>query len=71
MVAIDGKTLRRRRDRATGQGALHLVSAWASANHLVLGQLAVDAKSTEITAIPALLDTRALAGCVVTIDAMG
>jgi predicted transposase YbfD/YdcC len=71
VVAIDGKTLRRSHDRATGQGALHLVSAWASANHLVLGQLAVDAKSNEITAIPALLDTLALAGCVVTIDAMG
>ena len=71
VVAIDGKTLRRSHDRATGHGPLHLVSAWASANRLVLGQLAVDAKSNEITAIPALLDALALAGCVVTIDAMG
>jgi len=71
VVAIDGKTLRRSHDRATGKGPLHLVSAWASANHLVLGQIAVDAKSNEITAIPALLDALAAAGCIVTIDAMG
>ena len=71
VVAIDGKTLRRSHDRAAGTGPLHLVSAWASANRLVLGQVAVEAKSNEITAIPALLDALALAGCVVTIDAMG
>jgi predicted transposase YbfD/YdcC len=71
VVAIDGKTLRRSHDRANGQGPLHLVSAWASANHLVLGQVAVDAKSNEITAIPVLLETLAVAGCIVTIDAMG
>ena len=71
VVAIDGKTLRRSHDRAAGKGPLHLVSAWASANRLVLGQVAVDAKSHEITAIPALLDVLAIAGCVVTIDAMG
>ena len=71
VVAIDGKTLRRSHDRTSGRGALHLVSAWASANRLVLGQVAVDEKSNEITAIPALLDALALAGCVVTIDAMG
>jgi len=71
VVAIDGKTLRRSHDQATGQGPLHLVSAWASANSLVLGQVAVDDKSNEITAIPTLLEALALAGCVVTIDAMG
>ena len=71
VVAIDGKTLRRSHDRINGQGPLHLVSAWASANHLVLGQVAVDEKSNEITAIPALIDALALAGCIVTIDAMG
>jgi predicted transposase YbfD/YdcC len=71
VVAIDGKTLRGSHDRANGKGPLHLVSAWASANALVLGQVAVDERSNEITAIPALLDVLALAGCVVTIDAMG
>jgi predicted transposase YbfD/YdcC len=71
VVAIDGKTLRRSHDRANGRGPVHLVSAWASANALVLGQVAVDEKSNEITAIPALLDALAVAGCVVTIDAMG
>jgi predicted transposase YbfD/YdcC len=71
VVAIDGKTLRRSHDRATGQTALHLVSAWATANHLVLGQLAVDDHANEIVAIPALLQTLALEGCIVTIDAMG
>jgi predicted transposase YbfD/YdcC len=71
VVAIDGKTLRRSHDRINGKGPLHLVSAWASANHLVLGQVAVDEKSNEITAIPALLDALAVAGCTVTIDAMG
>ena len=76
VVAIDGKTVRRSHDRANGGGPLHLVSAWAEANRLVLGQLvlgqlAVDGKSNEIPAIPALLETLALAGCIVTIDAMG
>lgn len=71
VVALDGKTLRRSHDRINGKGPLHLVSAWASANHLVLGQVAVDEKSNEITAIPALLDALALTGCIVTIDAMG
>jgi predicted transposase YbfD/YdcC len=71
VVAIDGKTLRRSHDRSNGKGPLHLVSAWASANHLVLGQVAVDQKSNEITAIPALLEVLALTGCIVTIDAMG
>ena len=71
VVAIDGKTLRRSHDRINGKGPLHLVSAWASANALVLGQVAVDEKSNEITTIPALLDALALAGWIVTIDAMG
>ena len=71
VVAVDGKTLRRSHDRAAGKGPLHLVSAWAAANHVVLGQLAVDEKSNEITAIPALLEVLALTGCIVTIDAMG
>ena len=71
VVAIDGKTLRRSHDRAAGKGPLHLVSAWASANHVVLGQVAVDEKSNEITAIPALLQVLAVSGCIVTIDALG
>jgi len=71
VVAIDGKTLRRTFDRARDLGALHLVSAWASANGITLGQVAVDAKSNEITAIPQLLDLLDLKDCVVTIDAMG
>jgi predicted transposase YbfD/YdcC len=70
-VAIDGKTLRRSHDRARGLGPLHLVSAWATDQGLVLGQVAVDGKSNEITAIPALLDVLAIEGAVVTIDAMG
>jgi predicted transposase YbfD/YdcC len=71
VVAIDGKTLRRSHDRRGGKGALHLVSAWASANGLVIGQVATDAKSNEITAIPALLRLLDLEGATVTIDAMG
>jgi predicted transposase YbfD/YdcC len=71
VVAIDGKTLRRTFDRAQGLGALHLVSAWATANGLTLGQVAVDAKSNEITAIPQLIALLDLKDCVVTIDAAG
>jgi len=71
VVAVDGKTLRRSHDRRAGKGALHLVSAWASASGLVLGQVATDAKSNEITAIPVLLRLLALEGATVTIDAMG
>ncbi len=70
-VAIDGKTLRRSHDRAAGQGPLHLVSAWATDQGLVLGQRAVPDKSNEITAIPALLDVLDVKGAIVTIDAMG
>jgi len=68
-VAIDGKTLRG--SGSARLGPLHLVSAWATAQHLSLGQVAVDAKSNEITAIPALLELLDLNGALVTIDAMG
>jgi predicted transposase YbfD/YdcC len=70
LVAIDGKTSRRSHDRAKGKKALHLVSAWACRERLVLGQEAVDEKSNEITAIPLLLERLALAGALVTIDAI-
>ena len=68
-IAIDGKTLRGTRQE--GLGALHLVSAWVSKNHLSLGQVAVNEKSNEITAIPKLLEMLNLKGALVTIDAMG
>jgi predicted transposase YbfD/YdcC len=71
VIAIDGKTLRRTFDRAQSLGALHVVSAWATANGLTLGQVAVDAKSNEITAIPRLIELLDLTDCVVTIDAAG
>jgi predicted transposase YbfD/YdcC len=71
LIALDGKTLRHSFDTASGQGALHLVSAWASENRLVLGQQAVDGKSNEITAVPLILRLLDLKGAVVTIDAMG
>ena len=70
-VAIDGKTLRRSRDKANGNNAIHMVSAWAGRNHLILGQRKVDGRSNEITAIPELLDDLDVSGCVVTMDAMG
>ena len=71
VVAIDGKTARRSFDRAGGKGAVHMISAWSSAQKLVLGARAVNEKSNEITAIPELLDLLALKGAIVTIDAMG
>jgi predicted transposase YbfD/YdcC len=71
VIARDGKTLRRSHDRESEKKALHVVSAWAVENRLVLAQLATDEKSNEITAIPLLLRQLALAGCIVTIDAMG
>jgi len=71
IVAIDGKTSRRTHDRGKDRGPLHLVSAWASSQRLVLGQQACEAKSNEITAIPMLLERLALTGALVTIDAMG
>src|ERR671938_931753 len=71
VVAIDGKTLRRSFDHRREQSPLHLVSAWASEQGLVLGQRCVDGKSNEITAIPELLDQFALKNSIVTLDAMG
>ena len=71
LVAIDGKTIRRSHDRFIGKAAIHMVSAWASANHLLLGQTKTDAHSNEITAIPELLKMLEVSGCIVTIDAMG
>jgi len=70
-VAVDGKTLRRSWKRAWSKTPVHLVSAFVSKNQLVLGQLATDCKSNEITAIPKLLAMLELAGATVTIDAMG
>jgi predicted transposase YbfD/YdcC len=71
VIAIDGKTVRHSYDQGKNKGAIHMVSAWASQNRLVLGQVKVDAKSNEITAIPNLLKVLELEGCIVTIDAMG
>lgn len=71
VIAIDGKTARRSYDKGKGKGAIHMVSAWASQNRLVLGQRKVDDKSNEITAIPELLKVLDIHGCIVTIDAMG
>ncbi|HEX8218820.1 MAG TPA: ISAs1 family transposase [Chloroflexia bacterium] len=71
VVAIDGKTLCGSRDSASGAGPIQMVSAWAQSNQIVLGQVKVDDKSNEITAIPALLKLLDLTECIVTIDAMG
>ena len=71
VIAIDGKSLRRSHNRKKGLGPLHLVSAWSTANGLVLAQQATEAKSNEITAIPKVLQMLELEGCIVTIDAMG
>ena len=71
VVPIDGKTLRHSFDTELGLSPIHMVSAWATSNRLVLGQVKVDDKSNEITAIPALLKTLDIAGCIVTIDAIG
>lgn len=71
VVAIDGKTLRRSHDRQLGKDAISMVSAWAAANRLVLGQVKVNEKSNEISAIPELLLILEIAGCIVTIDALG
>jgi predicted transposase YbfD/YdcC len=71
MIAIDGKTVRHSYDKQGGKAAIHMVSAWASANQLVLGQVKVDDKSNEITAIPQLLSLLDVTGCIVTMDAMG
>ena len=71
LIAIDGKTLRGSYDRRDGKAAIHMVSAWASENKLSLGQVVVDEKSNEITAIPELLRLLDVSGALVTIDAMG
>ena len=71
VVSIDGKSLRRSFERSWDKQMIHLVSAWAGENHLVLGQRAVDSKGNEITAIPKLLELLNLAGATVSIDAIG
>ncbi len=71
VVAIDGKVVRRSFDRASGKSALHMVSAWGCEQRLVLAQIATDAKSNEITAVPKLLAMLSLKGTIVTADAMG
>jgi predicted transposase YbfD/YdcC len=71
IISIDGKCLRGSEDSVTGKKAIYMVSAWAQANHLVLGQRKVAEKSNEITAIPELLKILEISGCIVTIDAMG
>jgi predicted transposase YbfD/YdcC len=71
VIAVDGKKPRGSQDRGIGKGAIDMVSAWASANQVVLGQVKVDDKSNEITAIPALLRMLVIRGCIVTVDSMG
>lgn len=71
VIAIDGKTLRGSYDRSKGKGTIHMVNAFATANRMSIGQLKVDSKSNEITAIPKLLDLLDVKGCLITIDAMG
>jgi predicted transposase YbfD/YdcC len=70
VVAIDGKVLRRSFDRASGKSPLHMVSAWGCEQRLVLAQIATDAKSNEITAVPKLLEMLSLKGAIVTTDAL-
>jgi predicted transposase YbfD/YdcC len=71
IINLDGKQLRGSKDQVLGKRAIYMVSAWAEANELVLGQRKVDEKSNEITAIPELLKLLAISGCIVTIDAIG
>jgi len=71
VIPIDGKSVKGSYDRSKKQSALHLVSAWASSHRLLLGQVKVENKSNEITAIPALLQLLDITGCIITIDAMG
>lgn len=71
VISIDGKTLRGSYDTGSNKAAIHMVSAWADKNHVVIGQLKTDSKSNEITTIPKLLELLCLKGCIVTIDAMG
>lgn len=70
VIAIDGKVLRRSHDRASGKSALHMVSAWGCEQRMVLGQIATDEKSNEITAVPKLLAMLSLKGTIVTVDAL-
>lgn len=70
VVAVDGKTVRRSHNQSAGTSALALVSAWATRNRLVLGQIKVEEDSNEITAVPQLLRLLALRGCIVTVDAL-
>ncbi|QKQ74883.1 ISAs1 family transposase [Nostoc sp. TCL240-02] len=71
IIPIDGKTIRGSYDRNQGKSALHVISAWASEQNLVLAQMKVEDKSNEITAIPALLELLDITGAIITIDAMG
>lgn len=71
IIPIDGKTIRGSYDRNQSQLALHVISAWSSEQRLVLGQLKVEDKSNEITAIPALLELLDITDSIITIDAMG
>lgn len=71
IIAIDGKRLRRSYDNSSGKSAIHMVSAWAHDAKMVLAQVKVGDKSNEITAIPQLLEVLDIAGCIITIDAMG
>ena len=71
IIAIDGKTLRRSFDASSSKAAIHMVSAWATTNQISLGQVVVDAKSNEITAIPKLLELIEISGSLVKIDAIG
>lgn len=71
IIAIDGKTLRRSHDKSNDKKAIHMISAWASSNQMVLGQFKTEEKSNEITAIPFLLKLLDISGCIITIDAMG
>jgi predicted transposase YbfD/YdcC len=71
LVALDGKTVRGSADQETGRAAIHMVSAWATENQLSLGQVVVDEKSNEITAIPELLGVLEISGALVTVDAIG
>ena len=71
IIAFDGKQSRNSGDEKNGRGAINTVSAWAASNRLVLGQTKVEGKSNEITALPKLIDILDLAGCIVTIDAIG
>lgn len=71
VIHIDGKCLHGSDDKQLGKRAIYIVSAWAEANEIVLGQRKVDEKSNEITSIPELLKILAISGCIVTIDAIG